>query len=472
MPKQPKHQKTVISIVVNGEPISVTLYPPSKRRKSWYAYWAGLTFARSTGQRHLKEAIVAAENMVHNGGSRSQLADTVLSDAEFDEIQRRHYGKKKDAEAQKRAAKSFVSCMEAITAFREITGLKPIAIATAADCERFQHEALKKPKNWRSKYPKSKEDTGQLSPNTVIKWSGALQAAFERANRNAGRKCVRGVVPEEKLLTENPWRMFTWIEGREAEIRQFDSADLISFLKYLEQHWTGLTVATLVAKVCLWSWGRKSEVVGLEWENLRSVGDEFHFAIVGKWGVDKWFRVPQSLYHDLLAIKTSSPHVFAAYNEQLRRFYEAGSRPWLAEKVSEDFNPINLGDWFYERVRDWSKSRPEGTACIHIFRKTTLQYARSGEDVNRQVAADARLGEGVMMTNYVRETDEEMRQKSNRTFHRIVASLPPEVAARYGHEQPKPRSLQEQVAAAVEAENWDLANKLTAELAKRNRQAG
>src|SRR5205807_1893193 len=50
-----------------------------------------------------------------------------------------------------------------------------------------------------------------ISPNTVLKWSRTLQAAFQRVNRSAGKKCVRGVVAEAKLITENPWAQFTWI---------------------------------------------------------------------------------------------------------------------------------------------------------------------------------------------------------------------------------------------------------------------
>ena len=44
---------------------------------------------------------------------------------------------------------------------------------------------------------------------TVRKWLVALQAASERANDNAGRKCVRGVVPPDRLLKSNPWHRFT-----------------------------------------------------------------------------------------------------------------------------------------------------------------------------------------------------------------------------------------------------------------------
>jgi hypothetical protein len=329
MPRKPKQEKTSITVVIDGIPVPVTLYPPTRRRKSWFAYWVGLTYSKSTGQRLLRDAAVAAEAMVRSGGNKPALSDTLLSDDEFDEIQRRHYiDKKHDTEKKKRSEKSFMSCMEAISAFRETSGLKPVTLATPDDCERFQTEATRKPRNWRMKFShreQASEDESEagnplLSPNTVVKWSVALQAAFERANRNGGKKCVRGAVPEHKLLSDNPWKTFTWIEGRQAKIRQFEGVDLLAFLDYLEQNWTGITVAPLVAKTCLWSWGRKSEVMGLRWESLLGVGSEVHFSIVGKWDVDKWFRIPEMLFRDLEEVKTDSPFVFAAYNQQLRKF--------------------------------------------------------------------------------------------------------------------------------------------------------
>jgi hypothetical protein len=72
-------------------------------------------------------------------------------------------------------------------------------------------------------------------------------------------------------------------------------------------------------------------------------------------------------------------------------------------RVRPVFDPKNLGYWFYERIVDWSKSQIRGPAYIHIFRKTTLQYARVGEGANRLVAPDARVGENVMMTSCVKE---------------------------------------------------------------------
>lgn len=205
---------------------------------------------------------------------------------------------------------------------------------------------------------------------------------------------------------------FQWIEGFEREIRQFDEQELVSLLDYFDCNWPGVTFATALAKTFLWSWGRRSEIATLRWGDAKIVGNESggferHFETVGKWAVDKWFRIPEALYEELLQVRTESPYVFAAYNRQLRQFHDSSCRPWLANRLKTEFCPKDVGDWFYNRISDWSKSLPNGSACIHVFRKTSLQYARAGEDVNRRVAADARVGAGVLMTNYVKETDEE-----------------------------------------------------------------
>lgn len=466
MPRKQKQEKRTITVVVNGKPVTVILHPPTGTRKSWYAYWSGLVASKSTGTKKLEDAVVVAEDMVRNGGERTGFGDDVLTDEEFEQVQRVHFGRKADAKSQQRAMTSLAACLEAITAFKVISGLAQIVLATADDCASFQRKALALPKNWRHQYPKSKKDVERLSPSTVFKWSAALQAAFERVNRNAGKTCVRGVVDERKLLTENPWKQFTWIEPRERPIRQFDGDELLSFLKYLATKWSSVTVAPLVAKVCLWSWSRRDEVMALSWACERDVAGEHHFEIEGKWGVKKWFRVPDGLYHELLQIKSDSSFVFAAYCEQLRQHFEQSPHPGPGKNVSREFIPENLGDWFCRRIVRWSRSLPKGHATTHIFRKTTLQYARFGEDVNRQVAQDARLGEGVMMTHYVKESDVEMRQASNRTFQRILASLSSEVAREYGYRETNMRGLEKRLDAAKASKDWRTVAEIAAELAK------
>jgi hypothetical protein len=467
MPRKPKLEKKTITVVVNGTPISVTLHPPTGARRSWYAYTGGWLTSRSTGQRTLEDAIVTAEQMVRGKGHRAKLTDAVLSDEEFEAIQRAHFERHQDPAARERAAKTLNVCLEAIAAFRLISELNPITAATADDCAAFQREALNRPKNWRKQYPRGKKEVACVSANTVLKWSRALAAAWERANRTSGKKCVRGVVEDEKLLSGNPWRQFKWVGGTERPIRQFDGEELLSFLDYLEDRWRGVTVAGALAKTCLWSQGRRTEVTGLRWSSLRAVGHEYHFEIVGKAGIEKWFRVPEGLYQELLALKADSPYVFAAYSQQMRHFYESSRFPWQARVVCEEFRPVNLGDWFHERIVQWSKSLPRGHATAHVFRKSSLQYARTGEDVNRQVADDARVSPGVMMTHYVKETDEQMRARSNRTFARILAGLPAEVARRYGHVDPTSSPLEERLRAALADEDWPLVARLSSELARR-----
>lgn len=63
------------------------------------------------------------------------------------------------------------------------------------------------------------------------------RAAFRRANGNAGRKAVRGLVPEA-----NPWDQCDWIKGPSKPIREFDAHEILSPLAYLETYWSAVFV--------------------------------------------------------------------------------------------------------------------------------------------------------------------------------------------------------------------------------------
>lgn len=468
MPRKPKVEKQQITVVVNNQPVSVILHPPNGTRSSWYAYWNGLVTSRSTGKSDLQEAIRVVEGMLRNGGKRSTLAETVLSDEEFEQIQRVHFGRKSDAAAQVRAAKSLHCCLEAISAFKLITGLERIAAATPDDCARFQREAIKKPKSWRLPYPNRRvKDVDCLSPTTVDKWSRALQAAFERANINAGRKCVRGVVAEAKLIESNPWMQFTWIEKRERPIRHFTHEELLSVLDYFETKWKEVRIAASAVKLCLWTWTRVAELASLRWDDLRSVSQEYHFRIVGKMGVEKWARIPQGLYEELKEMRTESPYVLGAYNAQLRKHHRQGTSLLFAHNVGVEYAPKPFLDWFQERIGDWARATSSAHAYPHVFRKTALKLARSGEDLSREVAEDAKLTAAVMVKHYAPDSDEEFRQASNRMFSRLILGLPEEVARRYGHVVAKQEDdIKERMQKALEREDWALVSVLSAELAK------
>jgi hypothetical protein len=181
--------------------------------------------------------------------------------------------------------------------------------------------------------------------------------------------------------------------------------------------------------------------------------------------------VPDEVFHELESQRVEGdPHVFAAYTTQLRHFYEGSTRPGTAKIVNPTFDPTRLGDWFYERVVGWAETQPGGHAYIHTFRKTGFQFTRSGEDLNRRVAEDACVSEKVMLNHYVTERDPELRAKSNRTFERLAAALPPAVAVRFGYLAPQEDPLEEKLREATERKDWDLVGRLSSELRSR-RQA-
>src|SRR5262245_61536292 len=158
MPRKPKLEKQSVTVVIGGTPYTVILHPPGGSRKSWYAYRNGLVSSKSTGQRNLNDAVAVVEAMVSDwlagrDCKRPLLGDAVMSDEEFEELQRQHFAKKKDAAAQARAAKTLKDCLEAIRAFRDIIRAEPvnftqpIALVRPDICAAFQREALKRPKN-------------------------------------------------------------------------------------------------------------------------------------------------------------------------------------------------------------------------------------------------------------------------------------------------------------------------------------
>jgi integrase len=469
MGRKAKPAKRTITVVVNGAVVPVVLHPPHPPRRAWYAYWPGLVASKSTGQTDFEQAALAAEDMVRNKGKRPCLAERLLSDEEFEAIQRAHYDRKQDPQARARAKKSLESCLEAIAAFREITGISPVVSATPDDCAAFQRTALRLPKSWRLSYPNArKKGVSSYSAHTVLRWSRALQAAFERASINGGKKCIRGVVDNAKLLSYNPWKAFTWIEGADKPIRQFTAEELGSILDYFGSKWQEISVAAAAAKSLLWLWCRLSELVNLKWDDLRIVGTEYHFQIIGKWAVEKWARIPTGLHKELFGLKTASPYVFAAYTCQLRNYYNQRGLAVAVANVGEEYVPRAFGDWLQERIPEWAAATGRPHATPHVFRKTALQHARRGEDLNRLVAQDARVGTSVMMRHYVTEREEELRHASNRTYARILASLPQEIATRYGYvPESQTDDLEARLEAAAMAKDWKLVADLAQQLAGR-----
>ena len=149
----------------------------------------------------------------------------------------------------------------------------------------------------------------------------------------------------------------------------------------------------------------------------------------------------------------------------------SAGQPKFVRRVGGQFKPTAFADWFQEKLGQWGRSTGNPHATPHVFRKTALQHARIGEDLNRRVAEDAKLNESVMIAHYVTERDEELRHASNRTYRRIVASLPPHVARRYGYFADNGvADLRLKLSKASQAQDWALVAKLAEQLAQQRQQ--
>jgi hypothetical protein len=156
----------------------------------------------------------------------------------------------------------------------------------------------------------------------------------------------------------------------------------------------------------------------------------------------------------------------AALMDQIREFHATDGRK-AAVKMVKEFSVYNAGRWFYEQVK-----KCDSEACVHMFRKTSLQYARVGQDATRSLAKDARVSEAVMMTHYVKEEDLQLRAASNAMYQRLCLSMTPEVARAFGHEHSATAILEQRLRGAIGSRNWSLVGEIAKKLAKQDRQAG
>jgi hypothetical protein len=94
-----------------------------------------------------------------------------------------------------------------------------------------------------------------------------------------------------------------------------------------------------------------------------------------------------------------------------------------------------------------------------------LQLAYRGGVADAKIASDASITQGVMLDHYVDDTDEELLLKSNRTFERILASLPLNVAQRYGYNaELEGTGMTSLLKAAVDRQDWAAVEELMAKI--------
>ena len=108
----------------------------------------------------------------------------------------------------------------------------------------------------------------------------------------------------------------------------------------------------------------------------------------------------------------------------------------------------------YRQIVKWAKESGYEHAYLHTFRKTTLQYAFTGEHAQQIVAHDASVTPGVMMGNYASAGDEVLRSRSNATYGRINRMFNSDAAIRFGVDVGRIAQLHEQLEMARSQSDW------------------
>lgn len=88
------------------------------------------------------------------------------------------------------------------------------------------------------------------------------------------------------------------------------------------------------------------------------------------------------------------------------------------------------------------------------------------------MAKDARVSEGGMMPQRVKEEDLQLRAASNAMYQRLSLSMTPEVARAFGHEHSATAILEQRLRDAIGSRNWPQGLRSCQEVGQAGPQSG
>jgi len=443
----------------DGEILTVYLHPPGTLRNpnswAWTCKRVGVngrslkvgTFAEA------KERVFAwfKGEPVREEKARQERA--ILSWEDWDAIQVAHTASRAEKD-RTRAERTLEECRKAQRLFIAVTGADSASSVDADLVGRFQLECPKRISKFRRPYGRT----------TVYKTLSHMSASFNRCDRNSGKKCVRGVVPSERLLEANPFEQIQWVQPDAKPIRQFDRGELKSLFGW--KFIGGCPLLSLFAKVSLWACGRLEEMTELRWDWLDSEGYITIPGMKAKWGKGKTFRIPNDLAAELHSYRNGSPFVWAGYVEQLRDFHKTTGHGASALKVKA-FAPQRLRVSFQKWIAAWAKAGKAGRGLSHhAFRRTGLQWSREGQlrATEGDYAKAANVSLNVADKSY---TTKPQRLWADLAYRNIAGELVPdqELAERMGlGPVSAPTVAVEAVKAAMGRNDFDEAARLLAHL--------
>lgn len=452
-----------MTVEKDGQILTVYLHPPGTFRNP--NYWAWTCKKVNINGRSLKvgtfaeakERVFAWFKAEPIREERVRQERAILSWDDWEAIQVDHTSKRTTKD-RVRAERMLTECRKAQRLIVAITGAEHASAVDADTVGRFQIECRIRI----SKY-------GRPYGNTTIRKTLAhLSASFNRCNRKAGKKCVRGVVVADKLLDGNPFEQVQWVEADDKPVRQFTVEQLKSFFGWkIIGH---CPLISLFAKTSLWACGRLEEMTELRWDWVDSAGYISIPDDAAKWGKGKAVRVPPAFLAELQRHRSDSPFVWAGYVEQLRDYHLTRGHRASAHKL-KGFAPQRLRVTFQKWIAEWGDdSKATDGLSHHNFRKTGLQWSRENQlrSTEGDFARAANVTLDVAKKHY---TTTPQRIWADLVFRNIASELgkDEELAVMMGFEKATaPITPMDAVQAAINAGDWDEA----ARLLKRLKESG
>jgi len=446
-----RHKWKRLTIPTDGELLTVYLHPPGTVGNT--RYWAfscreASITKKSLKCNSLKDAKLTAIKLLTAPKSEDESkSEETLTWGDWDSIQVAYYRKKAN---EKRANRTLEECRKAMRLFVRITGAPDASSVDADMVDRFQSEGVQRKKG----------DGKPYSASTVWKTMAHMSSSFNRCRISAGKRCVRGVVDQSKLLMVNAFEEVNWIEPTQPRKLQFSREGLKAFLAWA--YLAGCPLLSLFAKVSLWARGRIEEMSELGWD---WIDDQGYVGIPdeqAKWGKGKLVKIPLLLVEELRRYRGSGPFVWERYVEQVRDYHRNTGHLASAHKML-DFSPARLKVHFQKQIQRWAKTSENVGLSHHAFRRTGLQWSREGQlrMYEAEYAKSSNLSLGVADSYYTRDP---RHLRADIVFRSIAGELSAdrELAEMMGLRMPAPEEgvTVESVENAIRQGNLDEAERL------------
>ena len=435
---QKKKWKSIV-IERHGEMLVAYLHPPGTVGNS--RYWSFSCRGAGIQRKSLKvttfaDARQAVLNWFTKEDVRQDRTAPSLSWPEWEQIQRAYFAKKRD---QKRAGRTLNACLDSKQTFVSIAKADDASVVTPDTVEQFQQVALKT--EW--------TEGRVYTPSTIRRCLGHMSASFNRCRITAGKKCQRGIVSPEKLLTVNPFEQVGWLDESLKEIRHLSSNELRALLGW--RMFGSSPLISAVLKISIWGCGRIEEITELRWDWISEDGFVSVPDDVAKWGQGRQFRIPLPLWKELESFPSKSPFVWNETVAELRAYHIQRGGKGSAVQLAE-FTPTRLRGRLQKWIQAWAIESKAVGISHHTLRKTALQWSREEQlrSAGDAFAELSNVGIEVAKRHY---TTDPARLRAEILFENISRELrkDPELAVIMGLDvQPTIPSLEAAQAALAE----------------------